>query len=405
MIGLMRLLDVVLAVAALPLLAASVYLGVLAVASRRQTSRHAAAPHPLLRLDVIVPAHNEAAGIDATVRSLLAVDYPRECFRVVVIADNCDDGTAAVAEAAGATVLVRNDPSARGKGYALDFAFRSCREHGADAVVVVDADSVVSRNLLSAIARRLSAGERALQAHYGVRNPGASWRTRLLHIAFTAFHGVRSLGRERLGLSCGLRGNGMAFALDVLDAVPHRAFSIVEDLEYGIALGLAGIRVGYVGEAEVLGDMAAADAQSRPQRHRWEHGRALIARAYTRRLLSEAWHRRSPMLLDLAADLLVPPFGRLVMASVALLTVCGAAAALGGPLPLSLAAGAAAFAASGVYVGRALVLSGSGARVVVDLVWVPPYLLWKLALPFLTHVGRSGGWVRTAREGRAVERR
>ena len=99
----------------------------------------------------------------------------------------------------------------------------------------MDADTLVSPNLLRAFAARLDAGAAAVQARYGVRNPDASWRTRLMAIAFALFHDLRSLGRERLGLSAGLRGNGMCFSTRLLREVPHQAFSVVEDLEYGLA--------------------------------------------------------------------------------------------------------------------------------------------------------------------------
>ena len=136
-------------------------------------------------------------------------------------------------------MLVRTDAARRGKGHALAFAFERCLADGfCDAVVVIDADTVVSKNLLSAFAARLARGASALQAEYGVRNPGSSWRTRLMTIALAAFHGVRSVARERLGVSCGLRGNGMAFSKALLLTNSPRAFSIVEDLEYGIQLGL-----------------------------------------------------------------------------------------------------------------------------------------------------------------------
>ena len=39
----------------------------------------------------------------------------------------------------------------------------------------------------------------------------------------------------------------MVFASTLLRDVPHDAFSIVEDVEYGIRLGLAGHRVEYAG--------------------------------------------------------------------------------------------------------------------------------------------------------------
>ena len=165
---------------------------------------------PSVRFAIVVPAHNEQEGIASTVENLLSVEYPKDLFSVVVVADNCSDETAARAERSGARVFVRHDEKLRGKGYALAHAFeRLARE--VDAVVVVDADTVVSPNLLSAFAARIQAGAMAVQADYAVRNPNAAWRTRLMAVAFGAFHVLRSLARERLELSSGLRGNGMCF--------------------------------------------------------------------------------------------------------------------------------------------------------------------------------------------------
>src|ERR1700687_3866780 len=150
-------LDLGLALCGLPLLAASLYLAVLAVLARRPSVPRPSTPR--LRFDVVVPAHDEEAEIAGTVESLLALDYPRDLFRVLVIADNCTDHTAARAAAAGARVVIRDEPEQRGKGYALAHAFRLSLDEGfADAVGVVDADTVVSGNLLSAFAQRFETG-------------------------------------------------------------------------------------------------------------------------------------------------------------------------------------------------------------------------------------------------------
>ena len=90
-----------------------------------------------------------------------------------------------------AEVLERQNQELRGKGYALAFAFEKLLAEGTtDAVVVVDADTIVSAHLLDAYAARLAAGAVAVQAHYGVQNPNASWRTRLMRIALAMFHQV-----------------------------------------------------------------------------------------------------------------------------------------------------------------------------------------------------------------------
>jgi len=113
---------------------------------------------PPLNLAIVVPAHNEAAGIAACIQSLCACESGGGTLTVVVVADNCEDDTAARAEAAGARVLVRHDPDRRGKGYALDFAFRQLLNEPFDAFMVVDADTRVEPNLFAEAQRWFRAG-------------------------------------------------------------------------------------------------------------------------------------------------------------------------------------------------------------------------------------------------------
>ena len=406
----MLVLALLLALTSVPVLACAGYLFVLTMLSGRLSPPPSGPPR--LRFDFIVPGHNEEAGIAQTVKSLLAVEWPAELRRVVVVADNCTDATAAIAEAAGAKVLVRNDASLRGKGYALKHAFEHLMAGGssvggsggtepvADAFVVIDADTIVSPNLLQAFAARFEAGAVAVQAEYGVANARASWRTRLMVIALATFHGVRSHARERLKVSCGLRGNGMGFAVSVLRQVPHDAFSIVEDVEYGIRLGRAGYAVRYVDEAQVLGEMVSSEKASRSQRQRWEGGRMKLARLFGWPLLKESLAHRSGLLFDLAMDVLVPPL-TYVVGSAVLGTVVTSALAFWRPeLAIAVVPFALSLAMLVMYVLRGVMLSGTGARGLLDLMWAPVYVVWKLVLSLSGTKKRSTDeWVRTAREG------
>jgi 1,2-diacylglycerol 3-beta-glucosyltransferase len=380
-------------VTAAPVLLAAGYLGLLALLSRRSTP-----PRPGgagRRFDLVVPAHDEAAGIGATVASLLALDWPAAQRRVLVVADNCTDDTAERAGAAGATVLVRRDAERRGKGYALAHAFDwSLADGFAEAVVVVDADTLASPNLLRAFAAQLADGAMALQARYAVRNPEASWRTRLMALAFALVHDVRSLGRERLGLSAGLRGNGMCFTAGLLRYQPHQAFSVVEDLEYGIRIGLAGHRVRYVGDASVAGEMPSGGPAGALQRRRWEGGRAALARRFAGSLLWRGLLRRDRIVLDLAFDLLVPPLSRLVGLALVGSALGLVVAWLGGAVPAGAWAWWASLAALALYVARGLTVSGQGLRGVAALAWAPVFMIWKLRAPS----GAPLVWERTPRE-------
>ena len=354
---------------------------------------------------IVVPAHNEAGQIGKTVASLLEMAYPNNLFAVWVVADNCSDTTATEAREAGAKVLERDNPDERGKGYALDFAFERIILAGeAKAVVVVDADTVVTPNLLSAFAARFESGAQACQADYGVSNPTAAWRTRLMAVALGMFHRLRSLGRQRLGVSCGLRGNGMAFSCDLLSAHPHRAHSLVEDVEYGIALGQAGVPVMYVDEAKVLGEMVTSAEASRSQRSRWEGGRRALVQAKLGPLWRAAWAGKSGLLADLAVDLMVPPLSYLGLGvatgAIGLAALWGAHLWAELVLPgADLLAAEWGFLVAGLaaYVCRGTVLSSVGWRGFGALAWAPFYILWKVAL--MAKPSSSGGdWVRTQRE-------
>ncbi len=389
-----------LAVLAVPVVTWGLYLGTLGLLSRRLPPPAAPAP-PTLRFDLVVPAHDEAAGIGATVKSLLALDYPAALRRVLVVADNCTDDTAAKAREAGAVVLERSDAERRGKGYALAHAFAQSQADGvADAVVVVDADTLVSPNLLHAFAARLAAGEVAVQAHYGVQNPGASWRTRLMRIALAMFHQVRGVARERLQVSAGLRGNGMCFGAPLLREVPHDAFSLVEDLEYGIRLGRRGYRVAYAAEADVLGEMVSGEKASRSQRHRWEHGRAQMLRLHGWPLMRDALAQRSALLFDLAMDVLVPPLSRVVAFGVLGAGAAAVLVAFTGSGQVAAAAFGASLAGVAVYVVAGWWHSGTGLRGLLDLALAPAYVAWKVLLAVQGRATKKPTeWVRTTREG------
>jgi cellulose synthase/poly-beta-1,6-N-acetylglucosamine synthase-like glycosyltransferase len=381
---------------ALPAILSSVYLLMQTLLSG--AVRPPKAPLRSTTFDVVVPAHNEAGNIARTVASLRTIDWPQELFRIVVVADNCTDGTAANARAAGATVIERHDPARRGKGYALEYAFQFCRSGSPrDAIVVVDADAAVSPNLLEAFAARIQAGEHAVQAHYGVLNPLESWRTRLITIAKASFHIVRSRARERLGLSCGIRGNGWCVTQALLQKVPYRAFSLTEDLEYGIQLGLAGYRVAYADEAHSDAEMVSDEKVATKQRQRWEAGRFQLVRSMTAPLLLAAFRKRSAVCLDLAMDLLILPLSYIVVSIIGL-SVLAAIAATQIQAAISMlwvALGCAMCLA--LYVLRGWQLSGLGAQGLMDLVRAPGFIAWKLLVSLRK---RSDEWVRTERERR-----
>ena len=341
---------------------------------------------------MVIPAHDEREGIGRCVASLRRC-APAGCpVELVVVADNCTDDTAERARAAGARVIERRDPTRRGKGYALEFAFeRLFAEHDdLDAVLVVDADTDVEPNFLTACVARFRAGATALQCRYLVRDPGTSPRKRLMNVAFMAFNGVRPRGRDRLGLSAGILGNGFGLTRSCLEAVPYAARSVVEDLEHHLDLVRAGYRVEFVDETTVRGDIPDGGTGAETQRARWEGGRLRMIREKVPELLGDLAHGRfhlgEPLL-----DLLLLPLGSHVGALGVQVLV---------PFAPTQIAAALGLGVVGAHVLVALALGGADRDDLKALARAPLYVLWKAKL--LPRVWSAATedqeWVRTERQ-------
>jgi cellulose synthase/poly-beta-1,6-N-acetylglucosamine synthase-like glycosyltransferase len=346
------------------------------IPSRRQPLSPALSPW---RAAVVIPAHNEQVTIADCVRSLREADSPDAdvAVDIYVIADNCIDDTAWLARQAGELVLERNNAAQRGKGYALDYAFRHLLELGCHCMLVVDADTHVASNFFAASIGALPNGEQAVQARYLVLNATETMRSRLMRVALLAFNLVRPLGRERLGLSAGILGNGFGLRREPLLALPYLATSIVEDLEYHIALVRSGRRVAFLNETSVYAEMPVNTKDVKSQRSRWEGGRfrmlATSAPSLFRDVCSGKLRCLEPLL-----DLLLLPLA---------FHVFFLFLALSAPAPILRNMGLAGILIVMLHLVAAI------------LGLAPFYVLWKIMLiPTLVRSARSSEtWVRTGR--------
>jgi cellulose synthase/poly-beta-1,6-N-acetylglucosamine synthase-like glycosyltransferase len=346
------------------------------------------------RLAAVVPAHNEEALVGACVASILSSAQAGPSCEIVVVADNCTDGTATRASAAGARVLVREDFQRRGKGYALRFAFDQLLEEGFDGFLIVDADSLVSRNLVQEIASSLIAGADAVQARYRVACPSDSLRKRLMDVALLAFNVLRPRGRDNWGISAGISGNGFALSGRTLRDVPYSAESIVEDLEYHLLLVNAGKRVRFADRATVYGVMPDdADAQS-SQRARWEGGRLRVTRDWVPKLAAQIRRGRFSAVEPLF-ELLTLPLAYLATVSLLLCAL---------PYGFFRWYGAAVLALLLTHVVSAIALGDEFWKDLMSLLAAPFYVAWKVTtLPAVFRSSsRKTEWLRTQRKSGAI---
>jgi cellulose synthase/poly-beta-1,6-N-acetylglucosamine synthase-like glycosyltransferase len=355
---------------------------------------------PTARLVVLIPAHNEAMLIARCARSLRSQTYPPDRYEVVVVADNCSDDTAAIAAAAGAdVVMIRDEPDARGKGRALRWAMDRLLtgKTPADAVVVVDADSVADPDFLATLVAPFQAGAQAVQGEsllYGDGSPGTALRV----VAFLLVNRVRPAGRCVLGLpATHLAGNGMLLSRELLLAKPWGAFSSAEDLEYSVDLQMDRVRIAFAGGA-VLRSPTAPNARAAAQQQlRWEGGKAHLARTRIPQLFMAGVRQRHLALLGVAFDLAVPPLGFLA-AIVAGGVMASGLLWLAGILPiLALTPWLLAGIATALYVLVGMRAAGASRADYRALLRAPWFVVTKPLRARRVLSFRGDTWVRTER--------
>lgn len=348
-----------------------------------------------IRGAVLVPAHDEEAGIGRTLQVLLPQLAPGD--RLVVVADNCTDRTAEVARGCGATVVERHDPAQRGKGFALDFGLRALEQNPPDVVVIVDADCLVSAGGLQRLVDEAARTGRPVQAAYVMSPPpSAGVKDRVSAFAFRFKNLVRPLGLSRLGLPCLLTGTGMAFPWPLLREAKLGHGNIVEDMQLGIDLAAVGRPPLFCPGVEVSGELPAGAAAAVRQRTRWEHGHLQTLLTQTPRLLWAAVRQGRPELLGLALELSVPPLSMLFLlwaVGVTVLALAWLAGASVGPVALLTGAGLGAVAA----ILAAWARFGRRELPPVALLAAPLYVLGKAPIYFRFLFNRQKAWVRTER--------
>jgi hypothetical protein len=355
-------------------------------------------PPQRIRFAVLIPAHNEEGILCTLLESLAELDYPNDCYSVYVVADNCTDRTAEIARSTGwAHVHERFDESKRGKGFALSWALQQLERAQLryDACIILDADSLVDRAFLRAMERELARGAQAVQAYNGVLNSADSPSTALRWIALALMNYVRPLGRNGLGCSSTLTGNGMCLRRSLLQHYPWESFGLAEDYHYYLTLLEHGEHVRFVPEAVVRSQMPTTFAQMRMQDIRWESsaGGQPLRRVVTRLTAAGLkYHDRAP--LEGVIELLTPPLTLLVSWSLLELVAALCLGWLPGLLAsLGLVAGLMGYISSPLY------LLNPPRTIYLSLVYAPGFIAWKLWVLFVLRKRKkyTSEWVRTTR--------
>lgn len=343
-----------------------------------------------------IPAHNEEEIIGACVRSLLAMDYPAGYARIVVIADNCTDGTAAVSRAAGAEALERQDPVLRGKPRAIAWALGQQDLSALDAVVIIDADSVVEPGFARAIEATGPLRESAGQAYFATLNENDNWLTLLAGVLARARYEVTYPQRERAGLNCPLTGNGMVLGAGLLAERGWNAFSLTENWELYASLTADGIPIRYIQSAKLLSQEVQDLSQGVSQRRRWVVGRRETLRQWFKPLVSSrhiGLAQKADALFELASP--GPVMGGAMAVGIAAAGL-GLVGGRGGWIIAGTALGSQAPMAMAVL--AVLAHHPRPVKVVGAMALLPIYAVWRIGVSLTSMMGSRGmSWQKTRR--------
>lgn len=217
---------------------------------------------------VLVPAYNEEAGIESTVRSLLASDYPE--LQIVVIDDGSTDRTAELAEGIeDPRVLVVRKPNG-GKAAALNTGLGHASH---DILVMVDADTVFEPDAIHHLVQPLA--HPAVGAVSGNTKVGnrrgllAKWQ----HLEYCFGFNLDRRMFEVLECMTTVPGAIGAFRRDALIGVGGVSDdTLAEDTDLTMALWRAGWRVLYEESAVAWTEVPTSLRQLWRQRYRWCFG-------------------------------------------------------------------------------------------------------------------------------------
>jgi len=253
---------------------------------KKKTAGKSAVPHDFA---VLICARNEAEVIGDLIESLHKQTYPAEKLHIFVMADNCTDDTAAIAESLGAKVYTRFNRLQVGKGYALEVLMDHLKQDypgGFDGYFVFDADNLLEPDYIEQMNKTFSEGNEIITSYRNSKNYGDNWISAGYALWFLRESKYLNLSRYLLGTSCAVSGTGFLFSRSVAREIGSWPFHLLtEDIEFSMNQIIRGRRIAFCKDAVLYDEQPTTFRQSWRQRMRWSRGYLQVFRDYGTRLL------------------------------------------------------------------------------------------------------------------------
>lgn len=253
---------------------------------------------PEARFLILVPAHNEEAVIADMVNNLQNLDYPDALYDYYIIADNCTDNTAEIAQSMGAKVIVnqkeRKD-SPTGKPIALRKALESIPDYAEkyDLLMIFDADNLMDQTILREVNSQYISENKPeiIQCYLGTKNKEGLVAL-FYHVTYTITNRFNNLSKYRLGLNVAVGGTGFAIQTAYLaQRGGWTTMSLTEDFEMQVDVTLRGGRILWNHNVRIYDEKPTNLLASLRQRIRWSQGHWFVALRNTPRLI-KVWLQR-----------------------------------------------------------------------------------------------------------------
>ena len=224
---------------------------------------------------ICIAARNEENVIGNLIDSINKQDYPKDLYKIFVVADNCTDKTYEVAKEKGAIVYKRFDEENRTKGFALKYLFERIEEdykiNSFDGYFIFDADNLLSTNYITKMNDAFASGEKIITSFRNTKNFDENW------IASTyALHWIRSArtnhrARSILRLATNIQGTGFLFANEIVKN-GWKYTSLTEDRALTADCVAAGYQITYQDDAVFYDEQPVSLKIALRQRLRWSKG-------------------------------------------------------------------------------------------------------------------------------------
>jgi len=343
---------------------------------------------------VLIPAHNEAGTINKTLEAIN--QQITENDKVLVVADNCCDDTALIAQQYGAEAIERTNEFDRGKGFALDFGIKHLEDTSPTVVIIIDADCIVKQGTLQKLACASVIHNRPIQALYMMQYSKPTLKQRISEFAWLVKNKVRPFGLFNIGLPCQLMGTGMAFPWKIISSASLATSNIVEDMKMGLDMAQAGHAPIFLPNGLVTSSFPETGNAEQEQKKRWEHGQLNVMFSVLPTMLIRSIKNRSKEAFVMVLDLLVPPLALLTL--VIVLLTLGSVILFwlnGGFIPLTLSLISLLILTISMFI--TWVKWGRTTVSLTDLFMIPVYVISKIPLYVLAVFKRQKEWIRTDR--------